>query len=192
MPVFIVLVGAVILSIAVVGLVVGIGRVLVRRLQLPTDLPPGLRFEPPPPPPRDPGDSTEAKAIASRQERLAAVYREAQSWAQAAEDHTYGPMLLPAGERPDPWPQLIADAERVEKIAKEAETALQRDDLETLEQAVDERAQDLKAVQERITACEKALPGPDNRKLIVLLILLALALAMCWYVFTLAEELPPV
>lgn len=136
--------GAVVAALLVFAVVVVGGRWLVQRLRLPTDLPEGPRFEPPPPPAVDRCDPAAARAAAAIQLRRAALGDEAHQAARAA----FAAGLAAGRDHPT---ALAAQA-----AAEQAEKAFHLDDLDAAAAEVPRHRAEAERQRERALAAAKA------------------------------------
>lgn len=180
--------GAVILGLVIFAGLLLVGLAIIRALRLPQDLPEGPRFEPPPPDIREPSDRAAAVAIASERNRL----REQLAQAHAAiSDGAVCQETLAALDafpgKDDPvHATAVADLRAAATLAiaagNEAEQLATRlrgqpADAASAAQLADLATRAASARRAVDEACARLPDGGGNRRLIWMLVLLAVMVA---------------
>lgn len=153
---------------------------IVRWLSLPNELPDELRYAPPPPPPRAATPGGEAREIAARQGKLAALHGSARETARCYEAVAELQMAV-SGTVAEPV--VASAAARIGEAVAEADAALAKGGDEAVAVIARARGAAEAALAEARTAAA-TVPG-GNRRLVllavlvvVMLLLLALTIAM--------------
>ena len=172
------------------------GVKLIRWLKLPQDLPEGPRFEPPPPPSVLRGDRTAAAATAAVQVRLQAIYSQAHAVVRAAAECQELHLLVRSAGPVEPFAAVapvtercsaaaVTNATAMENVLSDFDRRLRTNRAAVTVADIEAATRDIEgyavvaqsALNEARTAVAPLPSGGANRRLYILLALLAVMIA---------------